>query len=303
MSEPSYPGAVPPERSRWLESFGLRLRVHEWGDPDATPVVLIHGMFDHARTFDLLAPLLAARFRVVAMDARGHGDSQWAESYPWVIDVFTIVQLLRSNGRPSHLVGHSKGGGQSTDAAVREPDLVRQLVNIDGFGPPPEGFGRGDGPPRPEKTAPEHLEDFLEWGRNATRRSGWRAYPTLEELATRRKQQNPRLSLEWLLYFSAYGARKTDRGFTWKADPHSIRGFGPWVPDWIAPSWEPLRAPMLAIVADQTDTWGPIPSDTIDHRLSYVSNVERTSIPDTGHFVHIEKPAETAALLLDWLEP
>ena len=41
-------------------------------------VLLCHGMFDHGRGFDLLAPLLADRFRVVAMDARGHGESSWA---------------------------------------------------------------------------------------------------------------------------------------------------------------------------------------------------------------------------------
>lgn len=301
MSESSYPGAVPPERSRWLDSFGLRLRVHEWGDPARTPVVMIHGMFDHARTFDVIAPLLAEKFHVVAMDARGHGDSDWAESYPWVIDVLTIVQLLRSTGRPAHLIGHSKGGGQSTDAAVRAPDDVRQLVNIDGFGPPPEGFSHKGGD-IPQKSPPEYLAEFLDWRRHSSDRPGWRAYPSLEELADRRREQNPRLSQEWLRYFSAYGAKESERGFSWKADPHSIRGFGPWVPDWIAPSWEPLRAPMLAIAAVEQDTWGPIPEATIEHRLSYITNVERTTIPGTGHFVHIEKPKETAELLLDWLE-
>lgn len=302
MSEPAYPGAVPPERSRWLDSFGLRLRVHEWGDPDRTPVVLIHGMFDHARSFDTFAPLLAQRFRVVALDARGHGDSEWAESYPWVIDVLAIVQLLRSNGKKSHLIGHSKGGGQSLDAAVRAPDDVRQVVDIDGFGPPPEGFNPKNAE-LPEREPPDYLGDFLDWRRNGTERSGWRAYPTLDELAARRKEQNPRLSTEWLRYFTEYGARETERGFTWKSDPHTIRGFGPWVPEWIAPGWAPLKPPLLAIQAAEQDTWGPIPEETIEHRLSYIENVERTAIPGTGHFVHIEKPEETARLVLDWLEP
>ena len=301
MSQASYPGAVPPERSRWLESFGLRLRVHEWGAPDRTPVVLIHGMFDHARSFDTLAPLLAERLRVVAMDARGHGDSDWAESYPGAMDVMTIVQLLRSNGAPSHLIGHSKGGGQALDAAVRSPDDVRRMVNIDGFGPPPEGF-RTTGADRPGQTPPEVLGQFLDWRRNAADRAGWRAYPTLEKLAARRKEQNPRLSPQWLRYFSEYGARETERGFTWKSDPYTVRGFGPFLPEWIAPGWAPLRAPLLAIQAAEPDTWGPIPEETIAHRLSYIKHVERAAIPDTGHFVHIEKAEETARLILDWLE-
>jgi pimeloyl-ACP methyl ester carboxylesterase len=300
MSEPSYPGAVPPERSRWLESFGLRLRVHEWGDPEGTPVVLIHGMFDHARTFDVFAPLLAERFRVVAMDARGHGDSEWATSYPWVIDVLTIIQLLRSNGRPSHLIGHSKGGAQSTDAAARAPDDILRLVNIDGFGPPEGGFGPG-GTARPQRTPPEYLGDFFDWRRNSSKRSGWRAFPSIDELVQRRQPQNPRLSSEWLRYFASYGAFESERGFTWKSDPHSVRGFGPFQPDWIAHGWKPLRTPMLAVTGNEDDTWGPIPETLIQERLRFVSDVERISIDGTGHFVHIERPEETARVLLDWL--
>lgn len=299
-ASPSYPGAAAPERSRWLDSFGLRLRVHEWGDPEATPVVLIHGMFDHARTFDVLAPLLAERYRVVAMDARGHGDSDWAESYPWVIDVLAIVQLLRSNGRPSHLVGHSKGGGQSVDAAVRAPDDVLRLVDIDGFGPPPEGFRpEGEGPA--QRTQPEILGDFFDWRRHASDRRGWRAYPTLDELAKRRRQQNPRLSLEWLRYFTQHGAKETEDGFTWKSDPHTVRGYGPWQPEWIGPSWAPLRVPLLALTGTEPDTWGPIPEGVIEERLAHVAHVERARVAGTGHFVHLEKPEETARVLLDWL--
>lgn len=298
----SFPGAVPPERSRWHSSFGLKLRVHEWGDPDATPVVLIHGMFDHARTFDVLAPLLADRFRVVAMDARGHGDSDWAAAYPWILDVLSIVQLLRSLGQPGHLIGHSRGGGQSTDAAARAPEHVRTLVNIDGFGPPPEGFVLRGSPNRASKTPPEAFAELLDWRRAAVDRSGWRVYPSVEDLAERRKQQNPRLSIEWLRYFAAHGARETDRGFVWKSDPHCIRGYGPFRPDWIAPGWEPLRAPMLALTGTEPDTWGPLPEEIIRERLSFVKRSERASIQGTGHFVHLERPEETARVILDWLE-
>ena len=141
VREPSFPGAVPPERTRAIESFGVRLNLLEWGDPEAQPVVLTHGMWDHARSFAVLAPLLARRFRVVAVDARGHGDSGWAAAYTWLVDVLDIVNVLRLLGRRAHLIGHSKGGGQATDAARAAPDLVMRLVNIDGFGPPalPDG--------------------------------------------------------------------------------------------------------------------------------------------------------------------
>jgi pimeloyl-ACP methyl ester carboxylesterase len=65
-----------PDRSGFVEVNRTRLRVWEWGDPDGTPVICVHGAFDHGRMFDGLGPGLAELgFRVVTIDVRGHGDS------------------------------------------------------------------------------------------------------------------------------------------------------------------------------------------------------------------------------------
>lgn len=54
----TYPGARRPDRQRRVDANGVGIAVYEWGDPDARPVLLTHGGFDFAATFDLLAPLL-----------------------------------------------------------------------------------------------------------------------------------------------------------------------------------------------------------------------------------------------------
>ena len=54
-----FPGATPPDRIRSVNSHGLRLAVYEWGDEDDPPVLMAHGGFDFARTFDVFAPLIA----------------------------------------------------------------------------------------------------------------------------------------------------------------------------------------------------------------------------------------------------
>lgn len=292
VSEPTYPGALPPERATSIESLGVRLNLLEWGDPQAPPVVLTHGMWDHARSFAVFAPLLAEHCRVVAIDARGHGDSAWAGAYSWLVDVADVINVLRWVGRRVYLLGHSKGGGQATDAARAVPELVAKLVSIDGFGPP----SLGD-----ERPAPVRCAEFLDTRRTRAQRDTWRPYASLDDLVERRRAQNPRLSRQWLRYLAFHGARADGEGWRWKADPIMAHGFGPWRPEWIGPSYATVRMPMLAISGSEPDTWGPLPEPILAERLSRVPQLARCTIRGAGHFVHIERPVETAQVVLDFL--
>lgn len=295
MPAPSFPGAVDPERERYVESLGVRVHVIEWGDPAAVPVLLCHGFWDHARGFATLAPLLAARYRVVALDARGHGGSEWADVYAWPAHIHDVTVVVRSLGRPAHLVGHSMGGGHVIDTARGLPDAVRKVVSIDGFGPPP---------PTPEEEArtPERYTEFLDLRRAAATRLDWRPYASLEQLIERRRAQNPRLSLEWLRYFVFHGAREATDGWRWKADPLLGHGCGPWRPDWLAHGFARLQAPLLAIHGSENDSWGPLPEAILGPRLAHVRRLERATVSGAGHFVHMERPRETAQVILDYLE-
>jgi pimeloyl-ACP methyl ester carboxylesterase len=293
VTEPEFSNAVPPERTHAVHSAGMRLNVLEWGDPQAQPLVLTHGMWDHARSFAVLAPLLARRFRVVAIDARGHGESAWAAGYTWLMDVVDIVNVLRWVDRPVHLVGHSKGGGQATDAARAAPERVRKLVNIDGFGPPAL--------PDEGKPLPIRFAEFLDSRRGAAQRKTWRPYASLDHLVERRRAQNPRLSRQWLRYLVFHGAQQRADGWRWKADPLMAHGFGPWRPEWIGPSYATLRIPMLALIGSEHDTWGPLPEAILAPRLAGVRQLVRQTIHGAGHFVHVEQPVETAGAILDFL--
>ena len=302
MQAPSFTGAVAPERSRQVESFGIRLQVHEWGDPNATPIILSHGMFDHSRGFDLLAPLLAAHLRVVAFDARGHGDSDWVESYAWDLDVADVVNVCRSTGARCFVLGHSKGGGQVVDAAIAFPDDFIAVINLDGFGPPPEGFDHPRRREAMEMTIPERMAQYLDFRRNAASARAWRARPSFDDLVERRRRQNPRLDPEWLRYFAFHGAKQTEEGWSWKVDQHVTGGFGPWQPDWIGDTYSRLPHPLLAVIGSVTDTWGPLPEAILSERLRGVEQLERQTVEGAGHFIHMEKPAETAALILDFVK-
>ncbi len=72
---------IPHARDTAYSSHNIvlrRLRFHylEWGSPDAPPIVLLHGGHQSAHSWDLVSLYLAQRYRVLALDQRGHGDSE-----------------------------------------------------------------------------------------------------------------------------------------------------------------------------------------------------------------------------------
>ena len=84
-------------------------------------------------------------------------------------------------------------------------------------------------------------------------------------------------------------------------DPLAAGGFGPFKPEWIGPGWARLEAPLLAVIGSEPDSWGPLPESLLEERLSHVRLLERATVQGTGHFIHMERPLETAELLLGWL--
>lgn len=295
----TYPGARRPDRTRRVVHAGVGLAVHEWGDEGAPPLLLAHGGFDFAATFDLLGPLLAdGGWRVVSWDQRGHGDSDHTALYSWDADVRDAVAVIESTTPgPLPVVGHSKGGGLMLQLAEVLPWRVTHLVNLDGL---PSGRRAPDVAER-ERTRllADELGGWLDHRRRA--HDARRKPGTLEELAERRGHMNPRLPADWLRYLASIGARRDDDGWRWKIDP-SLRfgGFGPFRPEWSLLRLPGLAAPMLGVLGtvDEPMGWGTRPDDVEPH---LPRGARLVALEDTGHFVHVERPAEIADLVLEFL--
>ncbi len=121
-------------RDRFISINGLRLHYLEWGDAAAPPVVLLHGGSAHAHWWDLFAAAIANRYHVLALDLRGHGDSEHPAPPAYRIDdyvrdlgAFIDNQAL---GRVD-LIGHSLGGMIATAFAGQTPQRLRSLVVVD----------------------------------------------------------------------------------------------------------------------------------------------------------------------------
>jgi len=109
------------------------LQLHEWGEPDASPVVCVHGLNAHGRRFRRLAEeRLAERFRVLAPDLRGHGASEWDP--PWTIatHVHDLLETMDDAGVGSaDWIGHSFGGRLLLELAAQHPARVERAVLLD----------------------------------------------------------------------------------------------------------------------------------------------------------------------------
>lgn len=299
---PLPPGARAADREYAIDADGVAIAVHEWGDADAPVLVLAHGGFDFARTFDTFAPRFAdAGWRTVAWDQRGHGDSAHTELYSWdadLRDASTVFDHVAGR-EPVPVVGHSKGGALMLNLADAEPFRFTRVVNIDGI---PSR--------RPIPDVAEHertkmlTSEIIEWLDHRARTAGNLRRPgTLEELAARRGRMNPRLSTEWLRYLVTVGAYESADGWRWKLDP-SMRfgGFGPWRPEWALTKIAGLGVPFFGMLVELEEEmgWGTQPDEV---RPFLPEGARLEVVEGAGHFPHIERPDDIAGRIIEFLGP
>lgn len=125
--------------TRTIEVEGLPTRIHVEGDPEAPPVVLLHGITRSLNDWDPQFPLLKGDHRVISLDMHGFGYSQRrpepASLTALARGVLATLDALDER-RPVHLMGNSLGGSVSLHVQGLDPDRVASvtLVNSAGFG-------------------------------------------------------------------------------------------------------------------------------------------------------------------------
>jgi pimeloyl-ACP methyl ester carboxylesterase len=113
---------------------GLRFHYREYGDGSAPPIVLLHGVASNAKIWITVAPRLAERFHVLALDQRGHGESDKPDSgYDFATvaaDLGAFIDALKL--KRSMVAGHSWGGNVALEYAAGHPDALAGLALVDG---------------------------------------------------------------------------------------------------------------------------------------------------------------------------
>ncbi|HXU99429.1 MAG TPA: alpha/beta hydrolase [Caulobacteraceae bacterium] len=117
-----------------IEMRGLRFHFRDWAaqSTGSPSLVLLHGYTGHARSWDAFAEAMTDRYRVLALDQRGHGESGWASDYAigeMTSDLEAFAAALGLSGFT--LLGLSMGGMVAMDYAGRRPKELAALVIVD----------------------------------------------------------------------------------------------------------------------------------------------------------------------------
>ena len=264
-----------------VNNGSVRLHYVDWGGEHFPPMVLLHGMRDSARSWDTFAHSLKDEFRVIALDSRGHGDSDWADSGGYtfkhhVSDVETLFESLDLDG--AVVVGHSAGGRYAWAYAVAHPHRVRALIVVD-IDPDPENA--------------QTTRDFADIAEEPD------SWDTLDQFIERIRERQTYTGERELTAQAEAVSRLTDEGtYAWKADIRIVTEYER--PD-LWDEWGKIRCPVLLVRGRQ--------SRLLTHETAVMmraalpaSQVRLAELEGGGHWFHQDFPGAFEATVRWFLE-
>lgn len=243
------------------------------------PLLLTHGMAGSSRWWDSCVPFLQPAFRPVAMDFRGHGDSEWVSEGTYDTDGFVqdIETVREAMGFKRMVLGsHSLGARIALEYALRHPERLLGLVAVD------------------------FLPEFYEANSRKFERARTRPQPVYEheEEILRRFHLEPPgtlLSPEELKAMAPLCVRKIDGQFTWKFDWKAFKY--KYEPVW--PLLSGIKAPALVVRGEKSTVMS---REAFGRAVRDIPNARGAEIPQAHHHVPLDSPRELAALMTDFLQ-
>ena len=251
----------------------LNLSYQEWGNPDGQPIIMLHGFGVSGHMFDEFADRMQDRYRLLALDQRGHGDSDWSEEgdYSRTAFVEDLEGFRKALGIDRFvLIGHSMGGLNSVAYANAYPQHVRALVLVD-VGP---------------ESAKEGVDNIMRFTRGPDELE-------FEEFVEIAHRFNQRRTMENIRERMRHRLKPTESGkWTWKFDkrfrqPDSGLRVGN---DGNSDSWALFRgvkAPTLLIRGAESDV---LPQDIAERAATEMPKARLIIVQGAGHSVPGDNP-------------
>jgi len=291
MSAKNGAGPTEPsqERTRHLQVNGLRLFCREWGRIEAPALVLLHGLRGFSGTWRALAAALCDRYRLIAFDQRGRGESDWDPQRNYYTDTYLsdLESVVDQLGLTRFaLLGHSMGGTTSYVYAARHPEHLAGLVIEDIA---PGSSAAGPGAQRIVKEMQSLPSSFTSW---AEARAYWgELRPSLSAAALEQRllesmREGPTGRIVWR--YDAEGIRAT------RIAPDPTRTVDLW------PVIERIKTPTLIIHGGASDF---CPASTVSAVCNRNPNIRAVSVAGAGHYVHDDAPGDFLAHVDLFLTP
>ena len=280
---------MSPTRHEWV-NLGLPLACHVWESaaPAAPTVVLLHGFLDHGRSFDPIAAVLARRFRVIAPDHRGHGESGHIGAggyYHFPDYILDLHRLCEHFGLDEILLaGHSMGASIACYFAGAYPERVTALALLDGIGPSPV----------PAERSPAIMRRWVN-DLKLTESREETPMDSLAEVARRIARTSPGATTERLAALAATACAPTGDGrYRWRFDPkHRTTGPVPFDVARFRVFLQAIRCPTLIVWGERS----PMRPPDVEERMTLLHDLTRYELPGAAHNLHHERPDELAAVL------
>lgn len=263
---------------------GLGLHYLTWGEPEQPVLIMLHGLRSYAATWQMLAPLIAKHFYVVALDQRGRGQSDWAEysSYQteyYVHDLEDLIAELKVD--QIILLGHSLGGTNALEFTRLHPEQVQALI-VEDIGP--GSSIQGEGAARIRHEMQSTPLSFASWD-EAT--AFWQKLrPLIDEQGIQSRLQHTLLEKDGLIH--------------WRHDQEGIakaRLSFPSIDLW--PAVKSLTCSTLFIKGGLSDFLTTEILEKIKENNKLVKTVE---IAEASHYVHDDQAEQFNQTLQDFLK-
>ncbi|HUB91787.1 MAG TPA: alpha/beta fold hydrolase [Dyella sp.] len=279
--------ADAPIEQRITLSHHLSLTALIWGDAAAPPLLALHGWLDNAGSYAFLAPKLAARFRVIALELPGHGHSSHLPagiSYHYVDYVSAVLSAADALGLERYaLLGHSLGAGIASLAAAATPQRIDRLWLIEGLGP------LGD-------DGAHTLQRFRDaYAAPAPSSRSLRLFASVEQAISARTMASG-LRAELARPIVERGLAEVEGGYRWRSDPRLTR------PSAVRLAEAQIRALLAGIETPTslllaTPITPYLPSAMMQARAQQVPHIDVTH-QEGGHHLQLEHPDVVAAWVL-----
>lgn len=260
-------------KDRKVAANGLSFHYVEWGDAKAEPLLCLHGITQTAHSWDEVAEALASDYRVICVDQRGHGDSDWAPNGEYNRQVMAgdVDAITDALGISKFLLcGMSMGGINSITFTAAHPAKVRALVIVDVS-------------PEIKTEGVQNIRSFIQASDEL---------PTFEAFVERAHQFNPRRSLDNIRSRLSHNLKQLPNGnWTWKYDKALRSGERGFQASGLLALWDDvaqIRCPTLIVKGAESDI---LSGESATKLQAAIAGSRLVVIPGAGHSVMGDNPA------------